>query len=50
MNNIIDQKKILRKKQFKIRKEIFKNTSSHFNLNLIEILYNKLNKEKFNIF
>ena len=49
MNNIDDQKIILRKKQFKIRKEIFKNTSSHFNINLIEILYNKLNTEKFNI-
>ena len=49
MNNIDDQKIILRKKQFKIRKEIFKNTLSHFNINLIEILYNKLNTEKFNI-
>ena len=50
MNNIVDQKIVLRKKQFKIRREIFKNTLTHFNINLIEILFNKLRKETFNIF
>ena len=50
MNNIVDQKIELRKKQFKIRREIFKNTLTHFNINLIEILCNKLRKETFNIF
>ena len=50
MNNIVDQKIELRKKQFKIRREIFKNTLTHFNINLIEILFNKLRKETFNIF
>ena len=35
MNNIVDQKIELRKKQFKIRREIFKNTLTHFNINLI---------------
>ena len=50
MNNIIDQKIELRKKQFKIRREIFKNTLTHFNINLIEIFCNKLRKETFNIF
>ena len=50
MNNIVDQKIELRKKQFKIRREIFKNTLTHFNINLIEILCNKLREETFNIF
>ena len=42
MNNIVDQKIELRKNNSKLEEKFFKNTLTHFNINLIEILCNKL--------
>ncbi|RPG36824.1 MAG: 5-formyltetrahydrofolate cyclo-ligase [Gammaproteobacteria bacterium TMED225] len=49
MNNIKDEKSIIRKKQKIIRDEIFKNNPSHFVLSLFDKLFEKINFQEINI-
>ena len=49
MNNIKDEKSIIRKKQKIIRDKIFNNKPSHFTLNLFNELFEKINFQEINI-
>ena len=49
MNNIKDEKSIIRKKQKIIRDKIFNNQPSHFALNLFNELFEKINFQEINI-
>ncbi len=49
MNNIKDEKTIIRKKQKKIRDKIFNNKPSHFALSLFNEFFEKINFQKINI-
>ena len=49
MNNIKDEKSIIRKKQKIIRDKIFNNEPSHFALNLFNELFEKINFQEINI-
>ena len=49
MNNIKDEKSIIRKKQKNIRDKIVKNKPSHFALSLFNKLFDKINFQEINI-
>ena len=49
MNNIKDEKSIIRKKQKIIRDKIFNNKPSHFTLSLFNQLFEKINFQEINI-
>ena len=49
MNNIKDEKSIIRKKQKIIRDKIFNNKPSHFTLSLFNKLFEKINFQEINI-
>ena len=49
MNNIKDEKSIIRKKQKTIRDKIFNNKPSHFALSLFNELFEKINFQEINI-
>ena len=49
MNNIKDEKSIIRKKQKIIRDKIFNNNPSHFALSLFKEFFEKINFQKINI-
>ena len=46
MNNIKDEKSIIRKKQKIIRDKIFNNKPSHFALTLFNLIFTDLNPQK----
>ena len=49
MNNIKDEKSIIRKKQKIIRDKIFNNNPSYFDLSLFNKLFEKINFQEINI-
>ena len=49
MNNIKDEKSIIRKKQKIIRDKIFNNTPSHFAISLFNEFFEKINFQEINI-
>ena len=49
MNNIKDEKSIIRKKQKIIRDKIFNNKTSHFALSLFNEFFEKINFQEINI-
>ena len=49
MNNIKDEKLIIRKKQKILRNKIFNNNPSHFSLSLFNKLFEKINFQEINI-
>ena len=49
MNNIKDEKSIIRKKQKIIRNKIFNNKQSHFALSLFNEFFEKINFQEINI-